>query len=231
MGISGLQSLIAAYLDALDAKMSPLGWVRPDRDEDHFDGPLQGELVPQFSALGSTDEGTGHVHFYPAIGIQYPEAVDLEGRFLGQPEGARGNYGIPYIERFTSVDALISEMASTGWAAQDVTRKLAIMYALSGRRAEALDALAVFAGRFPEQSGMLADQTYRFVMAFAGHFGFGGDLLPDQARLSRGDEVEFVVTGARHYGVLIETVTGERGWIEGEYLPGQTRAGTVAAGW
>ena len=180
MGISGLQSLIAAYLDALDAKMSPLGWVRPDRDEDHFDGPLQGELVPQFSALGSTDEGTGHVHFYPAIGIQYLEAVDLEGRFPGQPEGARGNtssmgrgltdllprgpgwsierwrltdeahvdhassvllgdfvrYGIPYIERFTSVDALISEMASTGWAAQDVTRNLAIMYALSGRRAE-----------------------------------------------------------------------------------------------
>lgn len=38
------------------------------------------------------------------------------------------------------------------------------------------------------------------------------------ARLSRGDEVEFVVTGAQHYGVLIETRAGEKGWVEEEYL-------------
>lgn len=38
------------------------------------------------------------------------------------------------------------------------------------------------------------------------------------ARFSRGDEVEFVVTGAQHYGVLIETLAGEKGWIEEEYL-------------
>lgn len=38
------------------------------------------------------------------------------------------------------------------------------------------------------------------------------------ARLSRGDEVDFVVTGAQHYGVLIETTAGEKGWIEEEYL-------------
>lgn len=27
-----------------------------------------------------------------------------------------------------------------------------------------------------------------------------------------------MVTGAQHYGVLIETDSGERGWIEAEYL-------------
>jgi predicted RNA-binding protein with RPS1 domain len=37
-------------------------------------------------------------------------------------------------------------------------------------------------------------------------------------RLSRGDEVEFVVTGAQHYGLLIETVAGEKGWIEADHL-------------
>jgi len=37
-------------------------------------------------------------------------------------------------------------------------------------------------------------------------------------RLSRGEEVEFVVTGAQHYGVLIETAAGEKGWVEEEYL-------------
>jgi predicted RNA-binding protein with RPS1 domain len=37
-------------------------------------------------------------------------------------------------------------------------------------------------------------------------------------RLTRGDEVEFIVTGAQHYGVLIETIFGEKGWVEGEYL-------------
>jgi len=38
------------------------------------------------------------------------------------------------------------------------------------------------------------------------------------AQFSRGDEVEFVVTGAMHYGVLIETIGGEKGWVEAEYL-------------
>jgi len=219
-----LQSLVIAYLDALDGKMLPLGWMRPSREKDHFVGPAQGELIPRFSALGSVDEGTASVYFYPAIGIQYPEAVDLEARFLGQPDGARSTtssmgrglielipeeqnrsfgrwrlndeagvdhvssvllgdfarYGIPYIERFSSVDVLISEMASTGRKTQDVQRKLAIMYALSGRRSEALGALAEFARKFSEQSGMLADQTYRFVMAFSSHFGFGSDLLSDR---------------------------------------------------
>ena len=37
-------------------------------------------------------------------------------------------------------------------------------------------------------------------------------------RLSRGDEVEFAVIGAQHYGVLIETTAGEKGWVEEEYL-------------
>lgn len=37
-------------------------------------------------------------------------------------------------------------------------------------------------------------------------------------RLQRGEEVGFQVTGAQHYGVLIETEAGERGWIEEEYL-------------
>jgi hypothetical protein len=37
-------------------------------------------------------------------------------------------------------------------------------------------------------------------------------------QLNRGDEVEFIVTGARHYGVLVETIGGEKGWIEAEYL-------------
>lgn len=34
----------------------------------------------------------------------------------------------------------------------------------------------------------------------------------------RGQEVGFVVTGAAHYGVLIETDSAERGWIEAEYI-------------
>ena len=37
-------------------------------------------------------------------------------------------------------------------------------------------------------------------------------------RYMRGQEVGFVVTGAQHYGVLIETDSGERGWIEAEYI-------------
>jgi hypothetical protein len=216
-----LQPLVASFLDALDEKMSPIGWMRPSRDKDHFEGPMQGELVPQFSTRGSADESTGQLYFYPSIGMRYPRAVDLEARFLGQPEGARKavasmgrglielfpkspdrtferwrlidvadvrhvssvlfsdfkRWGIPYIEGFSSVDVLISEMAQAGAKRQDVQRKLAIMCALSGRRTEALEALTEFASKLPEQSGMLADQTYRFVVAFANHFGFGGDLL------------------------------------------------------
>ena len=38
------------------------------------------------------------------------------------------------------------------------------------------------------------------------------------ARHARGDEARFTVTGAAHYGVLIQTDSGERGWIEDEYL-------------
>ena len=34
----------------------------------------------------------------------------------------------------------------------------------------------------------------------------------------RGQEVDFVVTGTQHYGVLIQTDSGERGWIEAEYI-------------
>jgi hypothetical protein len=34
----------------------------------------------------------------------------------------------------------------------------------------------------------------------------------------RGDEIDVVVTGAQHYGVLVATYEGEKGWIESEYL-------------
>jgi hypothetical protein len=44
-------------------------------------------------------------------------------------------------------------------------------------------------------------------------------------RLRRGDEVSFTVTGAQHYGVLIATESGERGWIEDEYLSDETLSG------
>jgi predicted RNA-binding protein with RPS1 domain len=36
----------------------------------------------------------------------------------------------------------------------------------------------------------------------------------------RGDEIDVVVTGTQHYGVLVETNDGEKGWIESEYLSG-----------
>ncbi len=35
---------------------------------------------------------------------------------------------------------------------------------------------------------------------------------------ARGEEVNFTVTGAQHYGVLIRTDSGERGWIESDYV-------------
>jgi hypothetical protein len=38
------------------------------------------------------------------------------------------------------------------------------------------------------------------------------------AEHARGDEVLFTVTGAQHYGILIQTDSGERGWVEEEYL-------------
>jgi len=38
------------------------------------------------------------------------------------------------------------------------------------------------------------------------------------AKRARGQEVGFVVMGVQHYGVLIQTDSGERGWIEAEYL-------------
>ena len=34
----------------------------------------------------------------------------------------------------------------------------------------------------------------------------------------RGSEVDFQVIGAQHYGVLVVTDSGDRGWIESEYL-------------
>jgi hypothetical protein len=36
--------------------------------------------------------------------------------------------------------------------------------------------------------------------------------------LMRGDEVEFIVTGAQPYGILVETVDGERGWVEDDAI-------------
>jgi len=37
-------------------------------------------------------------------------------------------------------------------------------------------------------------------------------------RPRRGDEIEFEVAGAQHYGVLIRTNSGAPGWIEADHL-------------
>jgi hypothetical protein len=48
-----------------------------------FQAIPEGRLVWQFGTLGSLDRRTGFVNFFPALGVRYPEAVDLEGSFLG----------------------------------------------------------------------------------------------------------------------------------------------------
>jgi hypothetical protein len=44
-----------------------------------------------------------------------------------------------------------------------------------------------------------------------------GNLIQSMSTLT-GRRIAFVVTGAQHYGVLIRTDSGERGWVEAEYI-------------
>jgi len=48
--------------------------------------------------------------------------------------------------------------------------------------------------------------------------GCGSRRVGAIVRRVRGEEVNFEVTGDQHYGVLIMTESGERGWVEEEYL-------------
>jgi hypothetical protein len=78
-----MPSLMDLCVSELAELLAPVGWARVSRRHDVFRFPATGALVWQLAANGTIDRRSGSVSFLPALGVRHPEAVDLEGAFLG----------------------------------------------------------------------------------------------------------------------------------------------------
>jgi hypothetical protein len=83
-----MSSLMELCVSALEEMLAPIGWARVSRRRDVFRSKATGTLVWQLATNGTIDRRTGSVSFLPALGVRHPEAVDLEGAFLGLPKSS-----------------------------------------------------------------------------------------------------------------------------------------------
>jgi hypothetical protein len=77
-----MSSLMDKCVSVLGEMLAPIEWTRVSRRHDVF-RPMAGTLVWQLAANGTTDRRTESISFLPALGVRHPEAVAIEGAFLG----------------------------------------------------------------------------------------------------------------------------------------------------
>ena len=206
----------------METSLSSIGWGRPYRRGDLFRSTHAGPIVWQMSLNGTVSRSSGDVDFRPALGVALPEAVELEGRFLGLPKSSNrtastfgvglrdllpaeerkpllrwcitgkrtvhqvastifddfSHYGLHFFGEFTTEESMVRYLEGRK-RSQDVSGKLAILYAIARRDEEALVELVDYMREARTQSPPISVQSWNFVRAFVDRFGIGESLLVD----------------------------------------------------
>jgi hypothetical protein len=115
--------------------------------------------------------------------VHDPDDSDAVVRRLGDDIDA---YALPFFRSLTTLDGVIARLEQQN-RHQAADGHLAVARALSGRVADAVDVLVEYARVAQGQTGLMADQSWRFVRSFVEYFSvddFPGE-IPEYVERTR----------------------------------------------